>query len=254
MKRLVLHVATVLWFPAVVLVTWHAVTLWKPNPFFTPPLRIWASATDQVSFGWITEVVFPTLLLTVGGYVLGVTFGLVAGALIGSHPIPVRVLGPVAVFIRSTPVAATILAIFGLGTLSLYVAVSVTVGFQVLLITMLGVSRTEASHQDAAAILRLSFFETLLLVRIPGAMSDVLVALQASVQTALLVALTVEILAGGGGIGRFVSEALALFRMPSLWVAVFIVGLLGIFLHELYFALEKKLAPWYFYQRGLNNG
>ncbi len=257
MKRLGLNVATVLSFPALALVTWQVMTFWKPNAFFTPPSRIWTSAADQVSLGWIAEVVLPTLLLTVGGYLLGVTFGLVAGALIGSHPIAVRVLGPVAVFIRSTPVAATIpviLAIFGLGTLSLYVAVSVTVGFQVLLITMLGVSRTETSYQDAAVILRLSFFEKLVLVRIPGAMSDVLVALQASVQTALLVALTVEILAGGGGIGRYVSEALGLFRMPSLWVAVFVVGFLGILLHELYFALEKRLAPWYFHQRGLNNG
>jgi sulfonate transport system permease protein len=257
MRSLWVRVFTVLWFPTVALLIWHMVTLWKPNLFFTQPARIGAVAAQQLSPQWFVDVVMPTLILTVGGYFFGALFGLVAGTLIGSHPLLVRVLGPVAIFVRSTPAAATIpviLAIFGLGPLSLYVVVSVSVGFQILLITMLGVSRTDAGYQDVADVLRLSFTERLVLVRLPGAMPDILVALQASVQTALLVALTVEILAGGSGIGRYVSEALGLFRMPSLWIAVFVVGIIGVVLHELYFAAEKRLAPWYFHQKGVHRG
>jgi len=194
--------------------------------------------------------------LALGGYGVGVLLGVVGGVLVGSQPWVARFLGPVAVFVRSTPMAATIpviIAIFGLGSVSLYVAVSMTVGFQVLLVTMLGVSRTDSRFRDSAQILSLSFVETLLFVRFPAAMADVLVALQASIQTALLVAITVEILAGGYGVGGYVSEALGLFRTPSLWLAVFVVGLLGIVFHEMYFAIERRVAPWYFHQKGVSH-
>jgi ABC-type nitrate/sulfonate/bicarbonate transport system permease component len=251
-----MRIIGVFWLPLVILVVWQVASARWSNPFFSSPSAIWQSAIRDMSLPWIADVVAPTVLLTLGGYAGGVIFGLVAGTLIGAHPISMSVLGPVAVFIRSVPSAATIpviLAVFGLGNVSLYVAVGVTVGIQVLLVTMLGVARTEGHFRDSAELMRLNFVEKLVLVRLPAAMSDVLVALQASIQTALLVAITVEILAGGPGIGRYVSEALGLFQLPSLWVAVFVVGVIGVLLHEVFFLLEKRLAPWFFHQKGLGH-
>lgn len=242
-----------LWFPILLIVIWEVGARVYPNPFFVRPSLIAAALPVAIDSGWWFQALLPTVLLTVGGYLLGSVVGILFGIFVGSSPASVRILGPLAVFVRSTPAAATIpviLAIFGLGTVSLYVAVAMTVAFQVLLVTMLGVARTDSHTVDAATILGLGRVATLFQVKLPRAMADVLVALHTALQTALLVAITVEILAGGSGMGRFVTESLNSMRVAHLWVAVIVVGLLGVLLHEVFHLLERRVAPWYFQVKG----
>lgn len=243
----------VLWFPVSVVVVWEILSTVRPNPFFVQPSVLLGSIHTIVTPEWLLHTLLPTVLLTLGGYGLGVGAGVVLGAIIGSHPYSLHVLGPIAVFVRSTPNAAlipVILAIFGIGSVSLYVTVAVAVGFQVLLVTMLGVARTDPASLETARIMKMGPIATLVQVRFPGAIGDVLTALHASIQTALLVAITVEILAGGSGLGLFVIEALNAFRVGHLWVAVVIVGLVGIVLHEVFLRFEGRIAPWYFKVKG----
>lgn len=253
MRRFLRHLSLVVWLPVAVVVVWELVATIRPNPFFVRPSVILGTLQAIVTSDWLVQILFPTILLTLGGYSLGVVIGVFLGAIIGSHPYSLQVLGPVAVFIRSTPNAAIIpiiLAIFGIGSVSLYVAVAVAVGFQVLLVTMLGVARTDLASLETAQIMKMGPIATLIQVRFPQAMGDVLTALHAGIQTALLVAITVEILAGGSGMGRFVIESLNSFRVAHLWVGVVIVGLLGVVLHEVFLRLERRIAPWYFQVKG----
>jgi ABC-type nitrate/sulfonate/bicarbonate transport system permease component len=243
----------ILWFPTLVIVVWEGLATTRPNALFVRPSVIVSTLPVIVNEDWFGRVIVPTVLLVLGGYGLGVLTGVILGTAIGSNPYSLQILGPSAVFIRSTPSAAiipVILAILGIGSVSLYVAVAVAVCFQVLLITMLGVARTNPTALETAGILKLGPLSTLIWVRFPAAMADVLTALHASIQTALLVAITVEILAGGSGIGRFVTEALSSFRVSHLWIAVLVVGLLGVALHEAFLWLEKRIAPWYFERKG----
>jgi ABC-type nitrate/sulfonate/bicarbonate transport system permease component len=46
--------------------------------------------------------------------------------------------------------------------------------------------------------------------------------------------------------GRFASEALDTLRLTHMWIAVVVLGAVGVFLHWLYNLAEKRLAPWYF--------
>jgi ABC-type nitrate/sulfonate/bicarbonate transport system permease component len=251
--KVLFRIGRVLWFPVAVVVVWELMSAVRPNPFFVRPSVILGTLSSVIAGDWLIQILLPTILLTLGGYGFGVVFGVVFGAIIGCHPFSLQVLGPIAVFIRSTPNAAIIpiiLAIFGIGSVSLYVAVAVAVGFQVLLVTMLGIARTDSAALETAQIMKLGPVATLIEVRFPRAMGDVLAALHAGIQTALLVAITVEILAGGAGMGRFVIEALNAFRVAHLWVGVVVVGLLGIVLHEVFLRLEKRIAPWYFQVKG----
>jgi sulfonate transport system permease protein len=253
-KTIFRRISLGLWFPIALVVIWELGASLYPNPFFVRPSTIAATFPVAIDSSWWFEALLPTILLTLGGYLLGSVVGVLLGIFIGASPSSVRLLGPLAVFVRSTPVAATIpviLAIFGLGSVSLYVAVAMTVGFQVLLVTMLGISRTDSHTVEAARVLGMGRTATLFQVRLPAAMADVLVALHTALQTALLVAVTVEILAGGSGMGRFVTEALNSMRVAHLWVSVIVVGVLGVFLHEAFFVLERRLAPWYFRVKGI---
>jgi sulfonate transport system permease protein len=242
----------VLLFPSAVLLIWEIFVRNHPNRFFAEPSRIIDTFLTLASWSWIEERVVPTLAVVGAGYFVGSVSGVILGALVGMSPIALRVVGPVAVLLRSTPSAAiipVILAVFGLGVSSLIAAVATAVGFLVLLVTMVSVARTDSMVLDQAALLRMSAVESLLLLRLPAATGKILVGLQAALQVALLVTVTVEIMAGGQGMGGFTAEALNTMRLNHLWVSVLIMGIVGFIFHEMFHWAEKRLAPWHFAEK-----
>lgn len=252
MRALAAKILIALWLPTAVILLWQVVTMVSPNPFFSEPWDI-AKAFDSIaSWEWFVRRVWPTVTLTVGGFVLGSLIGMFLGIAIAAHPFLYAAFGPLAVFIRSMPSAAiipVILAVFGIGRLSLYVAVIVAVSFQVTLVTMLAVHSTDSRLIDTARVAGMSRLKTLFSVRVPAATGKILTGVQAALQVALLVAVTVDVLAGGTGMGRFTAEALDTLRITHMWVAVVVVGTIGVLLHEIFFLAERRLIPWYFQMR-----
>jgi ABC-type nitrate/sulfonate/bicarbonate transport system permease component len=252
MRMLAVKILIGLWMPVVVLVLWQVATTVSPNPFFSSPWEI-AHAFDAIaSWEWFFRRVWPTLTLTIGGFVAGSITGVVLGIAIAAHRITFAAFGPLAVFIRSMPSAAiipVILAVFGISRVSLYVAVIVAVAFQVTLVTMLAVHSTDSRLIDNARVVGMSQFAILIFVRVPSATGKILTGIHASLQVALLVAVTVDLLAGGTGMGRFTAEALDTLRLTHMWVAVVVVGTIGVVLHEAFYLAERRLVPWYFQMR-----
>lgn len=240
------------WFPLGLGLLWEVGSRLGAHPFFPAPSRTWHALLELSSLDWFIKTVWPTVALTLGGYGVGVTGGLVLGIFLASRPLITRALGPVAVFVRSVPSAAiipVILALFGIGTLSLYITVTVAVLFQIALATMVGVADTPSKMIESARLMGLSRTSILFLVRVPSATSRIITGMQAALQVALLVAVTVETFASGRGIGRFTAEALDTMRITNMWVSIGILGIIGVLLHEAFHALERRLFPWYFGER-----
>lgn len=238
-----------MWLPLALVALWQVATMAFPNPFFPEPREILSALDALASWEWFVLRVWPTITLTVGGFLVGSALGVIMGVVIAAHPLTYSALSPLAVFIRSMPSAAiipVILAVFGFERVSLYVAVIVAVSFQVTLVTMLAVYQTDSRHIDMAKVAGMSRIKTLFVVRIPAATGKILTGIQAALQVALLVAVTVDVLAGGSGMGRFTAEALDTLRLTHMWVAVVVVGTIGVVLHEVFYLLERRLAPWYF--------
>jgi len=249
MTRLVKKLLTAAWLPLASVLIWEVWATFAPHPFFPQPSAIFQAFLSLASVEWFVARVMPTVSLAVGGYLAGCVVGVSLGFIIGSHPLLLRAFGPIAVFIRSIPSAAVIpviMAIFGIGMVTLYVAVIIAVAFQVTLVTMLAVSQTENDYLDTARIVGMSAPKIFFFVRIPASTGKILTGLQAALQVALLVAVTVETLAAGIGMGRFASEALDTLRLTHMWIAVVVLGVIGVVLHWLYGFAERRMAPWYF--------
>ena len=238
-----------LWFPILVIALWWAGSIISPNPFFTPPPDIVLTLLRLLDGPFLELYVLPTIRLIFSGYLLGAIAGVILGTAVGYHPRGLEILGPLIIFLRSIPAAARVtvlIGIFGLGTQSLILAVALSATFHVAMMTMAGVARTSSATLDSARILRVSFLRRLFLVRLPAATGDILTSLQTSLQGSILVAVLVETIASGRGIGTFTAEALSLMRISHIWVSVLVLGTLGLVLNELFHVLERKLAPWYF--------
>ena len=252
MKPLVARIVTALWLPVLIIVLWQIVTALFPRPFFTEPRVIVADFIHLADLSWFAINVWPTVWLAIAGYLMGAVFGVFVGVIIGAHEFTYRGFAPLAIFFRSIPSAAivpVILAVWGIGALSLYIAVTVAVAFQVALVTMVAVFNTPQSVVDTSRIMKLSPWKTLLILRIPAATGQILTGLQAALQVALLVAVTAETLGAGGGMGRFTSDALDTLRLSHMWISAVVLGVVGIVIHYGFSVLEKRLAPWYFGMR-----
>jgi ABC-type nitrate/sulfonate/bicarbonate transport system permease component len=239
-----------LWFPALVILVWWALSGYVTNPFFTPPPDIISALVRLLDGPFLELYVFPTLTLIFSGYFLGATSGVILGTAVGYHPRTLEIVGPLIVFLRSIPSAARVsvlLAIFGLGTQSLILTVAFSATFHVAMMTMSGVARAPQATLESAKILHMGKIRGLFLVRIPAAAGDILTSLQTSLQGAILVAVLVETIASGRGIGTFTADALSLMRISHLWVSVLVLGTFGLVMNEIFHALEKRLAPWYFH-------
>jgi ABC-type nitrate/sulfonate/bicarbonate transport system permease component len=239
-----------LWFPTLVIFLWWGASVVVTNPFFTPPADIISALIRLLEGPFLELYVFPTLTLIFSGYFLGATSGVVLGTVVGYHPRTLEIVGPLIVFLRSIPSAARVsvlLAIFGLGTQSLVLTVAFSVTFHVAMMTMAGVARAPQTTLESSRILHIGRIRSLFFVRIPAAAGDILTSLQTSLQGSILVAVLVETIASGRGIGTFTFEALSLMRISHMWVSVLVLGTFGLVMNELFHALEKKLAPWYFH-------
>lgn len=248
MTRYLRRTMVALWLPTVLVIFWQFATVLADHPFFPPPSALVAELLRLATWDFLNDRVLPTMTLVLGGYFVGAVLGVVQGVIIASWNGFYRSFGPIAVFVRSIPSAAiipVILALFGIGNLALYAVVVVAVAFQVTLVTMTAVSHTDQVLLDSARVLGLPPLKVLFQVRIPAATGKILSGLYLAVQVALVVAVAAETIAAGGGLGRFISEALDVVRIAHMWVAVVILGIMGAAFHFFFGLLEARLFPWY---------
>ena len=88
-------------------------------------------------------------------------------------------------------------------------------------------------------------------VRLPAATGEILTGLQAAVQIGILVMVISEMLGSGIGLGAFIIHSQSTFMIADMWVGIFILGVIGLLLNELFLFAERKIAPWYFRSKGL---
>ena len=243
-----------LWFPVLLVVLWQFASTAVDNPFFSPPTEIWGAL--QAVWGWdfVSLHILPTIGLMLWGYLSGASIGVLVGSFVGSRPRLLAVFSPIAVFLRSMPSSAkipVILGIFGIGITSLYVGVTLSVFANTMVVTMLGVARVPTGRVDQSRLLGLGYLHELFMVRVPSAAGDILVALQSALQVAILVTVFIETQASGRGMGAFTMDSLNLLRVSHLWVAILVLGTIGLLANEAFHALEAKLAPWYFETKGV---
>lgn len=245
-----------LWLPVGALALWEGWSYWGGNPFFPAPHVIVSTAVEAFSQDTIFEHIVATLSLFTAGFLGGGTLGIAVGAALGSHEPSYRLFSPIAVFLRSTPTAAklpVILAILGIGSNTLYVAVTLAVFLNVVVVTMIGVGRVDKTVLETARVLSLGRIHQVFLIRLMAAAGDVLMGLQTALQTGLLVTALAELLISSRGLGAFLRDSQQTFQLEQMWLSVFLLGIIGLVANEGFRWLERRATPWYFKSRQLGS-
>lgn len=215
--------------------------------YVPPPSVIARALVVGLANGEISSEVGMTLIAFAEGLVLAATLAIVIGVLMGAIPVIYDALKVIVEFLRPVPSVAMIpLAILflGLGT-QMRVAVIAYAAFWPLLIsTLYGVRAVDPVALDTARNFGIPPFEALYRVTLPAALVNIATGLRVSASIALVVTVTTELVAGNSGLGFYVAQMEQASRLPQMYAAILLTGVLGYLINLGFSLIEKKVIFW----------
>jgi nitrate/nitrite transport system permease protein len=193
------------------------------NPFFN-------RGPGNLGIGWLLLASIRRVLL---GFGLGALVAIPVGFLIGMSPNAMMILNPIIqIFKPVSPLAwlPIALAIFNLADPSAIFVIFITSLWPTIINTALGVSSVPQDYIDVARVLEMPRWRRITKIILPATLPYIFTGLRISIGIAWLVIVAVEMLTGGVGIGFFVWDEWSRLNLNSVFLAVLVIGVTGLFL------------------------
>jgi sulfonate transport system permease protein len=221
------------------------------DPFFVSrPSKIaerllfWATATGKQSL-W--PHVVATLWATFLGFVVGVATGFAAGLYLGQTRRVAAIVRPFIVALNSLPRIALVPLItmfFGLGLLSKVVMAWFIVFFAVFFNTFKGALSIEADLVSFCRTLGASERQVTWTVRVPNALAWTFASLPMAVSFSLIGVVIAEFVGASTGLGYIMIVALSTLNATDMFVALVVLGGVGVLLVLAIERVERRLLHW----------
>jgi ABC-type nitrate/sulfonate/bicarbonate transport system permease component len=199
---------------------------------------------------------WSAFLHTLRGWALGLgvatALAVPLGIALGSSPFAARAFRVPIEFLRPIPSAVLIPLLFlTLGTnLKSEVFLAAFGAFWPLLVqTMYGVRDVDPLALDTARSFRLGRFERLYRITLPSSVPYIATGVRISSTVSLILAFTAELFMGVPGLGQKVNIAQAYGLTDQLYALAIAVGFLGLGIHAVVSALERRVLRWHPSQR-----
>lgn len=215
--------------------------------FFPPPSAWFVALLEMVRDGSLAADVRATLSRLLRGLVPGLVLGYGLGILLGWSRRAHDVLDPFVAFLHPLPKIALfplLLLVLGVGERPKSAIIAITVFFPMFVNTVLGVREIDPGLIDVARSHRASTALVLRRIVLPASVPAALAGLRLAVNTALTVAIALELLTAGEGLGARIWKSWQNLRADRLFAALLVVALLGHATNVLVKRLDRRLVPW----------
>lgn len=218
------------------------------SPLVAPaPSQIGAAVFMELASGEMGSHLLITLLRVTVGVLIGAAIGILCGLGMGlsprfrafadpfvaaTHPIPKIAILPI------------VMVFLGIGELSKVSLIALSVVFPLLISTMTGVRQISRVHFDVAKSYGATRWKLFTRVVLPASMPMILSGLRIGLNIALVVTISVEIVAASRGLGAVIWLSWETLRIEVLYAALVVTAALGICFNLLTQALAAILVPW----------
>lgn len=228
-------------------VIWQAVILiFAPPPFMLPPpAAVFAALMERPEL-WQVHAV-TTLTETLIGLVVGTALGIALALTMSFMPVTGRLLLPVMVVSQAIPVfaIAPLLALwFGFGLASKAVMATIAIFFPVASAFADGLARADPGLLDLATLNRARRYQTVLLLRVPNALPDLITGVRLAAVYAPIAALIGEWVGASSGLGYAMLFANSRAQTSVMFAALILVIAMSVILRALVDLLTARLTPW----------
>jgi ABC-type nitrate/sulfonate/bicarbonate transport system permease component len=181
-------------------------------------------------------------------FVLSAAIGIPLGMAMGYFPVLEKILTLPVDFCRSIPATALFplfLIFFGSNEGPRVAAAIYGASLIIAINTMSGIKQADTIRVQAAKVMGATGLELFRRVLLPEAMPSILIGLRLGVSLAFVIVVLVEMFVGTtAGIGQQLIDAQTLYEIPEVYALIFIAGLLGYVINQLFVFMERRIAHY----------
>jgi NitT/TauT family transport system permease protein len=204
-------------------------------------------AVRELIAGPLGLAVMTSLLAWAPGLLLAILTGTAMGIALAMLPTLEVASRPILEFLRPIPSVALIpIALLTLGVgiemqLAMIVFASV---WPIVFSVKAGVESVDPRFQETGRIFGVSGGAGIIRIIIPSMLPSLSTGARTASAIALVLTITVEMLTGRPGIGRYLDEARLNGLVTEMWAAIFVTGIVGYLVNGAMLAVETRLLPW----------
>lgn len=236
--------------PLLLVAAWFVVTAsGLIDTFFLPePQKVFVVFADWVFSNEIYPDIFATIQRSLIGFFASVVIGVPLGLLIGRSKVLDLATRSTIDFFRSIPATALLplfLLLLGIGDGSKYAIVIYAASLVIVINTIYGVRSVKESRirwfEVHGASKPFVFWNIIFKESLPSIFAGLRIALSLS----FVLVVVAEMFAGTNvGLGFKILNYQMVYKLPEMYAAIILTGLLGLAFNSLFILLEKKFLHW----------
>jgi len=231
------------------LLTWEALSATGiiNTKLIPPPTRVLITALEMTRTGELLRDVSASLWRWLVGFLYASVLGILTGLLTGRIPILRATLQQVIQILRPVPAISFVpLAIvwFGIGEAAKYFLVAWGAFFPIWLNTHVGAQNVDYYYLWAAKSLGASKIRMVSTVILPAALPFIFAGLRTGIAVGFICLVAAEMAGAYEGLGFRVTASHLVFRVDKMFVALFMLGLVGALTDRLFSGAFLRLFPW----------
>lgn len=189
-----------------------------------------------------------TLTRALGGFAIASVLGIGIGVLIGRSKVALNMVLPIVDFLRPLPSSALIpmvvlIPLLGLSERSYLLIVAYGSLWPVLFGTIIGVKDVNATADAVSRMLPWKKSERLRRFVLPEAAPEIFTGLKVSLGISLILAITAELMMGGGGLGSLLLNLGNASDYRGMNSTILVIAFVGWTLNSLFGLIERR-HPW----------
>lgn len=237
------------WLVAIAFGLWWFLSAPSTNTFVPPLQRIIEVLGRDLANGIIPGHIGYTLTNLALGLSLAIVVGVLGGILIGDRVAVRETAEPIIHFVRSIPQAALvplIIGAFGIGMGPKVMTIALACVWPILLNTIDGVRAVDATARSMSRVYRIPKILYFRRVVLSSALPQILAGVRVALAIGVTVMVVTELFGADRGLGYYILNSSATFKIAESWGGALLVGLIGYFLNLAFLAFESVALRWYF--------
>lgn len=217
-----------------------------PDYVLPPPSQVWQTFADRPS--QVGRHLVATLTEAGLGLLAGAAAGVLLAVVMAGVPLARRVLGPIVVASQTVPmmVLSPLLVLwFGYGLAPKIVVVALITFFPVTIATLGGLTGTPSEHVELIQSMGARRLDVLRKARVPHALPAVFDGLRIAAAYTVAGAVIAEWTGASRGLGIYLENSQAAFRVDQVFVGVVVIALLSTALFLAVGGLARLVCPWH---------
>lgn len=214
--------------------------------FPTPP-EVAARAWELLADGTLQADVLASLRRVLTGFLLGSLAAVAVGFLMGWYTVGRGLFEPWIQFFRTIPPLAMlplVLVMLGIGETPKIFVIFLAAFLACVISTYQGVVDVDRTMIDAARVLGAKDAAIFLRVVVPASTPFILVGMRVGLGSAWATLVASELLAAQEGLGYRMQNAQLYYDLPTIFVGVIAIGLLGLLMDKLLQLAGGRLTRW----------